>query len=278
MSYILCQAQGGLNDIMVQIWLCTEYALKYNREIILTHWSYFGSELFDVFDFSEFPVKIHPLAKLREIHYSNVEPADCEDYVKLFLDNPKNTNTIGSVLSIDKRKFDRTIVYPESTLLLHDSCGGGLESVKFIKNINFTKAFKEFYAKHTINFPSIYNAIHIRHTDMKINSDNLLRVIDIYNTIPLFVGTDDTTLKQTILQKYANTFSTEFTCTTYHTLHYSGIANMLEFAIVDLFMMVFSVNNIYDVYALANETIISGYCRLVDELKKDKHNLLIKLI
>lgn len=278
-GYILCQAQGGLNDILCQIWHCVQYALQHNRNIILTHWSYFQSDLFDVFDFSDFPVKIFPIDHMKNITYSAVEPADCEEYVRFFLDKRNNTAKIGSILTIDTRKFDRTKIYPSTTLLLHDSCGGGLESVECFTYIRFTKKFQQMYTDITKTFPSKYNAVHIRNTDIQTNTENILNIIQTYNTIPLFVGTDNLKLKQEILQIIPNTFSTELKVTQENNanLHYIYEKNILEFSVIDLLVMVFSINTIEEIYEKAHEEIKSGFTRLIDKLKLQKISILSKL-
>jgi hypothetical protein len=281
-GYILCHAQGGINDIACQVWYCTDYANKHNREIILTNWSYFGSDLFDVFDFSNYPVKIHPIDHLNNITYDNVEPPECEDYVKLFLDKKKNLSIIDSLFyrnpeDIHKRIFIKTCSYSDSTLLLHESFGGGLWSMHFFENVGFTEKFQTFFKEKTANFPMEYNSIHIRHTDMKVDSDILVKNIHLFDDSPLFIGTDDPILKKSILDKFENAFSTEFKDMPTINLHYLKNKEILENALVDLFVMVFSKNKIEDFYKKTEVNITSGFCKLIDALKDMKNDIRIKL-
>jgi hypothetical protein len=278
-GYILCRAQGGLNDLTCQIWKCTEYAIKHNRAIILTHWSYFGSDLFDVFDFSNYPVKVYPIDHLKSITYKSVEPAGEEDYIALFMDKPNNIDRISVLHSNERRVFDRTRAYDDSTLLLHDSCGGGIDSVQFFKHIEFTERMKEFFKAATVTFPQQYNALHIRHTDMKVDSVTLLKKLDSLPR-PLFIGTDDPQLKEAILTTDPETFSTRFetTPTEYtHNLHYQSEKETLEWAVVDLLVMVFAANTMKDYYEAAQVDIPSGFCRLIDALKPYKSDLLNRI-
>lgn len=277
-GYILCQAQGGLNDIACQIWVCTEYAIKYQREIILTHWSYFSSDLFDVFDFTDYPVKVHPITLLKDISYISVEPSDCNEYVELFKDKHGNFDKIYNLHTNDTRRFDKNRSYGATTLLLHDSCGGGSESVNFIQHVQFTKRFKEFFREKTRSYPPVYNAIHIRNTDIKTNVAAILNVINVFIKIPCFIGTDDLGLKHEILDIIPNTFSSSFDPIAIETnLHYTRSKDVLEWALIDLFTMVFSYNTISEVYLLAGEKITSGYSRLIDALKTSKDTLRGKL-
>jgi hypothetical protein len=279
-SYILCQAQGGINDIMCQIWVCTEYALKYKREIILTHWSYFGASLFDVFDFKDYPVKVHPINTLNYINYTSVEPSDCEKYVELFKDKYKNWGKIAKNITNSTRIFDKSKSYPSTTLLLHDSCGGGKNSILFLEHIQFTQEFKSFFKDKTQTYPPRYNAIHIRNTDIKTNVPKLLNIIEKFTEIPCFIGTDDILLKKYILENYKNTFSCSHDKITNigdHNLHYMKDKYILELALVDLFTMVFSENTITQVYTLAEEPIISGFSILIDSLKISKELYYSKL-
>ena len=274
MGYILCQAQGGINDIACQIWLCTDY--EHNREIILTHWSYFGSDLFDIFDFKNYPVSVHPVAHLKSISYDAVEPPE-EDYVKLFADKLDNISDISKRVKDFGVVFNKSREYPDSTLLLHDSCGGGSESVNFFINVDFTQKFKAFFKEKSASFPADYNALHIRHTDMKVDAETLLNHIHLLGTDPLFIGTDDVVLKTRILQKFKHAFSSDPQNNEGSNLHYKPNKEILESALVDLFVMVFSKNTIRNFYDEANVEVISGFCRLIDSLKEFKNDIFFKL-
>jgi glycosyl transferase family 25 len=271
-GYILCQVQGGINNMLCELWKCTEYAIQYNRSIILTHWSYFSADLFDIFDFSKYPVPVYSLDKLQRIKYNSVEPSGCEEYVKLFMNKHENTQEIHK-LHTQMFAFNKERVYDEMTLLVNDSYSGGLGSVEAFKNIHFTEKFKKFYKEKTSNFPKLYNALNIRHTDMKVDSEALIRNINADK--PLFIGTDDCSLKKKILDEYEFTFSTDFDNNDM-PLHYSGKEDTLEWAITDLCFMVLSENKISDYYnGIENK---SGYTLLIDQLKEFKESIKTKLI
>jgi hypothetical protein len=278
MGYILCQAQGGINDIACQIWLCTDYAIKHNKQIILTHWSYFGSDLFDVFDFTNYPVKVYPITHIKTITYDALEPAGLEEYVKLLFDKNNNFGPIASLIKDNGNVFDKTRTYPDSTLLLHDSCGGGTDSVKFFKNIGFAEKFKMFFKEKTAGFPLEYNALHIRYTDMKVDADALIKNIHSLGSDPLFIGTDSLALKTKILSEFEHTFSSQsITNRVNHNLHYMTNKEILEVALVDMFIMVFSKNKIEDFYREAQVDNTSGFCQLIDSLKDVKNDIRFKL-
>lgn len=274
-GYILCQAHGGLNDITCQIWHCTVYALKHDKSIILTHWAYFGSDLFEIFDFSNYPVPVFSLDKLRSITYDAVEPSVSEEYVKCFLNKTANINEMQKFMSptTSLNVFDKTKTYPETTLLFHDSCGGGLESIEFFKHIQFTIYMYRFFRDQAKNFPKLYNALHIRNTDIKTDVYPLLETINT-TKLPLFIGTDDLSLKKYILTTYRSTFATSFEAKKdIVNLHYADTKYVLEWALVDLLMMVFSENTIKSSYDKAGLIIHSGFTRLIDGLKTIKAKL-----
>jgi hypothetical protein len=52
---------------------------------------------------------------------------------------------------------------------------------------------------------------------------------------------------------------------------------ILENALVDLFVMVFSKNKIEDFYKKTEVNITSGFCKLIDALKDMKNDIRIKL-
>jgi hypothetical protein len=249
------------------------YAIKHNRSIILTHWSYFKSDLFDIFDFSNYPVPVYPLKKFKSITYDAVEPEVSKDYLNCFLDKPNNMRNIADNLNlIPTTVFNKEREYPETTLLFHDSAGGGDDSLEFFKHIKFTPFMARFYGEKTLNYPSEYNALHIRNTDIKTNVEPLLQTIS-NNELPLFIGTDDISLKEHILKTYTNTFSSSFETKNDDNLHYVPDEYILEWAIVDLLSMVFSQNTIKSTYARAEVPIYSGFTRLIDLLKTIKSKI-----
>jgi len=246
--------------------------MQHQRSIILTKSAYFKTDLFDLFDFSDYPVPVYPLYKLKSITYDNVEPAYCEEYVKCFLDKDANMKEISEYMSKGTYRFDKAVYYSPSTLLFHDSCGGGSESIQFFKSVKFTPYMKKFFNDNTKNFPSEYNAIHIRNTDIKTDIFPLLQTINT-NQLPLFIGTDDTSLKTYILRTYAKTFSTAFETKNGHNLHYVDEEHILEWALVDLLSLVFSNNTMLSAYNKAGLPIKSGYTNLIDGLKQIKEQL-----
>jgi hypothetical protein len=183
---------------------------------------------------------------------------------------------IGKLVTHDTRVFDKNTTYDDDELLLHDSCGGGLESVEFFKHIDFTTKMRAFFRGATENHPIHYNAIHIRHTDMKVDSVALMAKLE-PTQHPLFIGTDDTLLKKRILATVANTFSTDFATMPTDTLHYLPDKGTLEWAMVDLLIMIFAENTMKMYYDHAGIDIISGFCRLIDALKPYKTDLLNRI-
>lgn len=267
-GYILCQAHGGLNDIACQIWYCTEYAIKHNRSLILTQWTYKQTDLFDVFDFSDYPVPVYSLEKLKTIEYDAVAPILSAAYVECFLDVKANSAQIIGFTQPTTRMhcFDASKQYLDTTLLFHDSCGGGSESFYFFKHIKLTPYMIKFFKEKTKGFPSDYNALHIRNTDIKTNVYPLMQNIDT-TKLPLFVATDDTYLKSYIIKTYCKTFTTTFETQNTHNLHYINEKHILEWCLVDLFCLVLSQNTMQTTYKDAGVDIHSGFTRLIDLLK-----------
>lgn len=176
-AYIYLQARGGLNDCLNQLAICTAYAIKHRYSIILQLNAYRATHLNDIFDFSDYPVKIYTnvTRKKEELKARPVEPA----YMKQIQDKVGYVTRKKGVASHDRPlRFNLSKTYPRDRVLLY-ACGGGgkpiLENAlkrerHLFEYIRFTKAFLNEYerVKGAAKIPERYIAIHLRATDMPL--------------------------------------------------------------------------------------------------------------
>lgn len=158
-GYIYCVIPTGLNDLLTQLNICTEYAIKYNRSIILKTSCYKCSKLNDIIDYSSFPVPLFTESKLKEITYTQKIPP-----------YPEEDKNIHEFVNI---KFDKSKNYSKDILLIHASAGAGLVSIDILKKIKFTPSFLNIFYEQFKLLPPIYDAIHFRETDRANNYNNI---------------------------------------------------------------------------------------------------------
>lgn len=182
-SYIYIKSQSGLNDTLVQLAKCMEYALTHKRSIILEMFLYSATDLSTVFDFSKFPVPVYTnyKEKAKELASHPIEPS--------FI---KTINFVGSIHNDKTYKyikgsgwhnnegrllcFDFTKSYPSDTILMY-ACGGGDKddlAINMLNYIRFTPQVKELYEEKMKEYsiPEEYISIHIRATDRKLEITN----------------------------------------------------------------------------------------------------------
>jgi uncharacterized protein YcfJ len=177
-SYIYLKTTGGLNDNLVQLAYCTEYAKKHGRSIILEMPTYAASDLSTIFDFTTFPVPLYTnyKEKQKELAGRKVVP----DYYGT-LEHPHTAGlqyVRGAWHSKDGRilRFHMNRPYPSDLVLVYACGGGGAKnvSVELLGNFRLTKEFREYYEqkKKEYSIPAEYISIHLRSTDRKLQITN----------------------------------------------------------------------------------------------------------
>jgi len=179
-GYIYLRATGGLNDNLVQLALCTDYAIKHNRAIILEMPVYSATDLNTIFDFSKFPVPILTNHKemQEKLRGKPIEPP----YIENVIEPPQAVSRIDKKFINYKGRplyFDMNKSYPSNTLLFYGAGGGGSgdSAVNLLRYIRLRPGVIEAYKKkmEEYNIPEEYNSIHLRATDRKLNITNNIR-------------------------------------------------------------------------------------------------------
>jgi len=289
-GYIYLVTIGGLNDTLIHLAKCTEYAIKHNRSIILEMQGYSATDLETVFDFSKFPVPV--LTNHREMQVAlednDIEPEYYESLsrpveTQVFIDNKWSTES-GQPL-----EFDFSKAYPATTVLVYAAGGGGEgdSAVNILKYIRLRPAVKEAYEAIMAKMPEEYLSIHLRATDRKLNiinnitglllkeSDAIIKAPSTGNThadslkkidtfiekypLPVFVTGDNPRLIKSLAAKHPSIIHTVPADRELGRLHMMGTSDPdnLKNAVVDLLVLA---------GAKAIMTSAGGYSRLAKKL------------
>ena len=269
-SFILCIAKNGLTDCLSQIWHCTLYAKTHNRSIILTLTHYKGTSLFDLFDFSDYPVPVYDFSKISDVIYTDVEPAECKRMLAHGNDEIFRTNRRLNV------PLDITEKYGDDVLIVHYDSGRGIDrvspTIEFFKQIRFRPDFREFMKGGLSRMPTGYNAAQIRHTDHRTNLPKLLEVLDGFissTTESLYLATDNSELIRSLKERYGDRILFNQTVCDRRgeaILQNQSDRGILENAFLDLFILARAANDITYFYK-ASESPYFGYTRLAVRLK-----------
>jgi hypothetical protein len=305
-SYICLRAKGGFNDCILQLAVCTQYAIRHKRSIVLELNAYNDTE--NVFDFSEYPVKVYTNLnkKLQDLKDRSFYPVFPKEFTR------KKTIRHQS----PPVRFNLSKSYPPEVVLMYSAGVGGLpiyknssnREIHIFEHLRFTKEFLDKYKKavHDAKIPEEYIAIHLRATDMplKINSrtkgltaeeirtintvkksgnshkDALVKVsafIEMNPETPVYIASDNIRLLKKLKEKHSNILTTESAknnecesnraCKRLHK-HNSDDSSVLSNALIDLLLL-----------ANAKKLMISngGFSRLAADLF-DKKDLLKKLL
>ena len=160
---LLCRPRGGFNDILNQIYLCWEYAKKYDRVLwVDTTRSGFKACLSHYFDatpemnfgipggvdkYSCFPREFEG----KILTYESLYQLELHNWTHI---------SGGPLLTFE---FDRD--YAEE-LLLHEQCGGGDRAIWILWFLTLNNQIS-FEIKKKLVALGDYIAIHVRHTDLK---------------------------------------------------------------------------------------------------------------
>ena len=269
-GFILCIAKNGLTDFFSQIWLCTLYAKSIDRSIILMKTHYEGTSLFDLFDFSTYPVPIYELSKISAVIHTDVIPSECKQLLVY------EGESIVSVKAGPNFPIDKTKTYEAGVLIVH--CDSGImidrvtPTVEFLKNIRFTPKFIDFLSHGLSKLPGKYNSIQIRHTDYRTNIIKILELLDGFinsTTEDLYVATDNSELVNSLKEKYGDRIL--YNDTVYDRkgeaiLQTQSDRGILENAFLDLFILARTSNDIMYFYT-QSRSLAYGYTKLAARLK-----------
>jgi hypothetical protein len=289
---LFCIPHGGLNDSLYQIQLCYQYAQEHDRDLYID-----GSKSGFLDSFENYFI-VPEGVFLKKIDFLN-PPFDCypkflsEDIINYpiyFEQNKQNFahSPTGALLTFDfSKSYDENI-------LIHEQCGGGLQSVKAFEWMKLKEEIRIWVAEK-INKLGEYDAIHVRNTDYQTNYPAFFRKINKKLREKIVLCTDDWQC-----QNYAKSFwgerltiVTKIPNTHGQRLHQNSEIDRFETnvnAIADLFILACSKNLYYgkvriqsdglhsfrlrkfikNLIYLQSKVSISGYSQLAKSLHERK--------
>ena len=174
---VLCRPRGGLNDTLCQIQRCFAYCRKHGRTLVLdTSRSGLRDDFFRYFDVVGTSVAVmswHAFAKSNSVPGLTVHPAEVRERLDSYQTTLGDGGVYFDVETSVGLSFDFAKPHPE-TLLLHEACGGGINSIWLLKYLQPTKFLSDQLAHRLGNLPASYVAVHIRNTDLETDHKKLL--------------------------------------------------------------------------------------------------------
>jgi hypothetical protein len=216
-QYIFCLPGGGFNDVIEQIMLCLQYAIRHNRILVLdTHRVFsFKDDITNYFDISHSHIYQEPAhtfyAQVKQnrlecypsvITYENIDIA-CGHY-----SGELNAYQYKSVLT----RLDLSRAY-EEPVVFHSNCGGGTGPVNFFNLFPLKPIVLDELTRRWRSLTHPYIALHIRHTDYKSNISDFITThsAQIAEMPCVFLASDNKSVIDTVVSLYGSkihTFST----------------------------------------------------------------------
>jgi hypothetical protein len=168
--YVLCRPNGGLNDTLVQIFLCLQYA-KTNRRTLIIDTARSGIYL----PFHHFFEFIRPdssvVLELNDQLLAHLESLEChppELRGRIGSFNTEYSGEIGSsrdTVSGISTRLDFGLATNEP-LVVHENCGGGRKSIQMLGFLCLRESVAGEINRRLMLLPESYVSIHVRNTDM----------------------------------------------------------------------------------------------------------------
>jgi len=214
-KYFVVHPKGGFIDCMSVVDICLEYAIKYNRKIVI---DVSGSQL--NVDIQQFIMFNHPnihVCNLNEFYESikelTVYPNEIKGRINTY--SSKYINGIYThVTNTNKHvsmKIDLTIDYEED-VIVYGHCRNGSIGTIIFKHLKFADFIMEEYKRRIAKLPTEYISFHIRNTDYK---SDVAAFIEKYkekmSMQQFFLASDNTKDIENIKEQFGNnvyTFST----------------------------------------------------------------------
>jgi hypothetical protein len=251
MKYLLLRTTPGLNDKLCEINECLEYAVKYNRMIIvennnlLLNDTGFGTEI------TEFLCLTHPNIIISK------KSNEILDEVK------RNNLTILYDGTLD-RDYSEDVIHFWRVI-------GGSGSFNIVKYINFHDKIKQTFKIRYNSIPKPYISIHIRHTDIGTNIEDFLnKNNELIKNKTIFLASDNISIIKMFKERYNNIYSFSYLVEVEKGMGLHHVERKDEEQIQ------YNIDTIVDLLLLANgdEYIYScgsGFSKLVEYMFQNKH-------
>ncbi len=185
---LLCRPQGGLNDILCQIHRCRVYALFHNRDLWIdtrrSGWHACLSHYFQTDGHLDFGWP--PQALSGRSCFPGFLQGRLDTYDAAY---SRTINNFVDTQTQEPLSFDFSSSYSEE-ILVHEQCGGGLYSIKALRQLRFLPELQATIRKRLSELGT-YEAIHIRNTDLTTDYVAFFQTIKIPPSRKVIVCTDD---------------------------------------------------------------------------------------
>jgi len=169
--FVLCRPKGGLNDSLVQIERCWRYAAQYDRTLVIDSTT---SGMMDKFENYFVPAlsSVEVLADLRpdllnHLNAMSVRPTQLSGRLRHYED--RYSAAVWNFVEAEsgtQLSFDLTMNHEEHCLV-HQQCGGGIESLDCLSRLRFTRSVAASIGDTLNAIGDNYLAVHVRNTDYR---------------------------------------------------------------------------------------------------------------
>ncbi|WP_176083556.1 hypothetical protein [Martelella sp. HB161492] len=179
-NYLLCRPHGGLNDMLVQIAFCRNYAARSSRSLVIDMNRGGWKDDFQRYfvPLPTFAARWHDWTEEtadRLAGLETVQPSQLKGRIRDYPFTQKGSAFLLAGTDV-RLGFDAERDYDER-LLVHEQCGGGLESIELLRYVRFTAETANGILQRILPLGGDYDAIHVRHTDMKTDYRDFLKKI-----------------------------------------------------------------------------------------------------
>ena len=208
-KYIVCYPVGGFCDMLHIIDRCLNYAIKYNRILMIdTCKTWFQHDIYKYITFThkniynKLSYQLFDKASIYQASFKNILNREFTIVDKTDYNNFKKYKVYTSLG--DEINTDLSLEYKEDVLIY--SCGGGGIPFTLIKYLHFNKIVLDKYYKRLNILPKKYTSFHIRNTDYKSDVKTFLeKHHNILTNNSCFIATDNITTRDEIKKKYGAT-------------------------------------------------------------------------
>lgn len=180
-KFLLCRPRGGLNDSLCQIQRCFEYCRKHQRVLVLdSHRSGLRDDLFRYFEVVDTVVETMTWAEFSQSHNADevsIYPQQTQGRLDTYETQLGESGIYFDTQNSVSLSFDFGKSYSED-LLLHEACGGGINSVWLLKYLQPTPFLRQHLETRLSALPTSYRAVHIRNTDLETDHNTLFHELE----------------------------------------------------------------------------------------------------
>ena len=205
-GYVLCRPQGGINDMLSQVYLCLRYCEVMNRKLIIDT-NYHSSHSFRQ-PFGDYFLSNDPKVFLPRNHASDIIKDKEEDVFPRFLSGKINTyltrtyrpyEPIVEAISGEPITFSFQKRYKEKVLIHHQG-GRNFYSYKALEKFNLKGDISQYILDSRAKLDRQYLGLHIRFTDYRSNYRVAVEEAMKLKQKQIYLATDNKELKAHLLR------------------------------------------------------------------------------